>query len=287
MALSPAWDRGVVPVELVAIAVLAVLVVASWVALGVTSLRLRRARRTIDQLRGELEIRSLPRSRRMAGMAMKAVVETASRVREGGVSGLLMSSIDDITRWATEDRAAILRNAAPDGTVTIFFSDIEDSTRHNERLGDDDWVRLLGAHDRLVREQIRKHRGHVVKTQGDGFMVVFRDPAEGVRAAVDIQRGLELSTGRQLRRNPIRVRIGLHTGTVVSRDGDYFGRNVAMAARVAGQASGSEIVVSDDVRRALGEPSEGEPEFALAPCRPVELKGLSGTHQLWEVEWVA
>ena len=85
-------------------------------------------------------------------MAAKGVVETATRVREGGISGLLVSSIEDIARWVTEDRATILRNAAPDGTVTIFFSDIEDSTIHNE-LGDDEWVRLLGDHDRIVREQ--------------------------------------------------------------------------------------------------------------------------------------
>jgi adenylate cyclase len=268
--------------SVITVVVLAVLVLALVDAL-VSRIRLGRAHKRIQVLQGELQAQTLPRSRRVARTAVKAITETATRVRESGVTGMLMSSIEDITRWATEDRAQIVKIAAPDGTVTIFFSDIEDSTAHNERLGDDDWVRLLDVHDRLVREQIRRHRGHVVKTQGDGFMVVFRDPVEAVRAAIDIQRGLDGAGGRHLRRTPIRVRIGVHTGTVVSRDGDYFGRNVAMAARVAGQADGGEIVVSDDVRAAV----IASDEFELTPVETIELKGLSGSHQLWDVEWAA
>ncbi len=267
--------------EVITIVVLGVLLVLALVDVLVTRLRLRRARRRVSSLEGELKIHARPRRRRVAGLAVKALTETATRVREGGVSGMLMTSIEDITRWATEDRAQIVKIAAADGTVTIFFSDIEDSTAHNERLGDDDWVRLLDVHDRLVRDQIKRHRGHVVKSQGDGFMVVFREPAEAVRAAIDIQRGLHSATGRHFRRTPIRVRIGVHTGTVVSREGDYFGRNVAMAARVAAQAQGAEIIVSDDVRTAL----EGYDEFALTPAAELELKGLSGSHQLWDVDW--
>ena len=267
--------------EWIAILVLSILLVLAFVDVLVTRRQLSRARKRIDTLESEVHYRgSAPRSRRVARTAVKAVLETASRVREGGVSGLLMSSIEDFTRWATEDRAEIVKVAADDGTVTIFFSDIEDSTSLNERLGDDEWVRLLAAHDRIVREQLRRHRGHVVKTQGDGFMVVFREPLQGVRAALDIQRNLEIPTPGRLRRNPIKVRIGIHTGTVVSKDGDYFGRNVAMAARVASQAAGGEIVVSDDVRMALEEYDD----FELTPFEAIELKGLAGLHELWAVE---
>jgi class 3 adenylate cyclase len=99
----------------------------------------------------------------MPGRAVRAVVETAARVREQGVGGMLMSSLEDLTRWSSEDRAGIARVAAPDGTVTIFFSDIEESTPLNERLGDAAWVRLLGVHDRLVRGCVEVHSGHVVK----------------------------------------------------------------------------------------------------------------------------
>lgn len=273
-----------VPVELAAIVGLTGLLTLTLLALVVSRLQLRRARGRVADLESELVMSTGSRSRRVTGMAVKAVVETATRVREGGISGLLVSSIEDITRWVTEDRATILRNAAPDGTVTIFFSDIEDSTIHNERVGDDEWVRVLGDHDRIVREQIRRHRGHVVKTQGDGFMIVFREPVDGVRAAIDIQRRLDSLTASELRHTQdIKVRIGLHVGAVVSRGGDYFGRNVAMAARVAGHAAGGQVVVSDDMRRCLGDVADSESEFDLKPGPRTDLRGLSGVHQLW---WV-
>ena len=78
---------------------------------------------------------------------------------------------------------------------------------------------------------------------------------------------------------PIRVRVGIHVGTVVEREGDFFGTNVAMAARVAAQAGGGEILVSDDVRQALREVDD----IVLVDFREAELKGLPGTHRLWEV----
>jgi class 3 adenylate cyclase len=213
---------------------------------------------------------------------VKAVVGTAVRFRDQGMGGFLTSSLEDLTRWATEDRAEIVRLAAPDGTITVFFSDIEDSTTLNEQLGDTEWVRVLAAHEKVVRDCVQKHDGHVVKSQGDGFMVVFPHPASGVRAAVQLQKALHNGGPRRLRRSSVRVRIGLHVGPAVSRDGDYFGRNVALAARVAGQADGSQILVSDDLRCAL---DDEDGEFEFLPRGEVELKGLTGVHTLWQVRW--
>ncbi|MDQ2795820.1 MAG: adenylate/guanylate cyclase domain-containing protein, partial [Actinomycetota bacterium] len=207
------------------------------------------SRRHNAELQARLDHRGGPRT--AAGRAMKAVVGTAVRLRDQGVGGMLASSLEDLTRWAGENREEIARVAAPDGTVTILFSDIEDSTLLTERLGDAGWMRLLDAHDRLVRDQVSGHDGHVVKTQGDGFMVVFREPIDAVRAAIGIQSDLRSGGGRRLRRTPIRVRIGIHVGPVVSRDGDYFGRNVALCARIAAHAAGEETLASSDVAAAL------------------------------------
>jgi class 3 adenylate cyclase len=129
-----------------------------------------------------------------------------------------------------------------------------------------------------VRAQVAKLRGHVVKTQGDGFMVVFGVAADAVRAALGIQGALS-EPPRRLRHTQIRVRIGLHVGPVVSREGDYFGRNVAFAARVAAEAAGAQILISDELRIALGDGDE----FALVPVGEVELKGLADRHALWQV----
>lgn len=247
--------------------------------------RLRRARHraeaVTEALEAELAPRRVDQARTAAEWAVRTVVDTAVKVRERGVGGMLSSSIDDFTRWVLEDRAEIDLVAGPDGQVTLLFSDIEDSTAHNERLGDDHWVRVLAEHDRVVRAQVTRHHGHIVKSQGDGFMVVFPTPTDGVAAALDIQQALRQHS-RRLRRTPVRVRMGLHTGTVVSRDGDYFGRNVAMAARVAAQADGGTVLVTDAVRERLPDEA-GAGAFEVTPDREVPLKGLTGHHVLWRV----
>jgi adenylate cyclase len=80
--------------------------------------------------------------------------------------------------------------------------------------------------------------------------------------------------------NGIRVRIGVHIGPSVRRGDDLFGRNVAMAARIAGQAGGGEILVSDAVRAVV----DGAAGIDLCAPREAELKGLQGIHQLYAVK---
>lgn len=269
--------------------VLGVLLVAAVVAVGVLASQLGETKAQVLELREALASQqATPRGGRTmqaaqaAGMAMKTVVETATRMREQGVRGMLLSSIDDFTSWALEYRNEIARIAAPDGTVTILFSDIENSTSLNSELGDEQWVKLLAAHDRLLHTYVDRHRGHVVKSHGDGYMVVFPSPDLALGASLGIQRALNAKRqrSRRLRRTPIRVRIGLHTGTAIERDGDYFGRNVAMAARVAAMADGGEILVTGEIAEALAD----SPEFRFVADDRVELKGLPGEHQLWLVE---
>jgi adenylate cyclase len=221
-----------------------------------------------------------PRAVRTAGTAMRGVLEAVSRVREQGVGGMLVSTLDDFNRWAADQRAAIGRMAAEDGTVTIFFSDIENSTMLNTQLGDSRWIKVLGAHDHLVETYVEKYRGLIVKSFGDGHMVVFSTPELAIAASLDIQRalGAHWNRSRELRRTPIRVRIGLHTGTAIERDGDYFGQNVALAARVAAQAQGSEILVTAEIAAAM------EAYYGFSPAGSVELKGFEGVHELYHVE---
>ncbi|MEO5653442.1 MAG: adenylate/guanylate cyclase domain-containing protein [Marmoricola sp.] len=275
------------PLASLILVLLGLLLVAALAGLAIQTTRLGRARARIEELETVEDAVALassrsPRAVQAAGFAVRTVMETASRVRTEGVRGMLLSSIDDLTTWALEDRSEIVRIADADGTVTIFFSDIENSTSVNSDLGDEAWVRLLGAHDRLLQTYIDKHRGHVVKNQGDGYMVVFSTPELALGCALDVQRALRAKRqrNRHLRRTPIRVRIGLHTGTAIERDGDYFGRNVAMAARVASMADGGEILVSSELAERLGESSG----YDLTETEPVNLKGLPGEHVLWIVD---
>lgn len=204
--------------------------------------------------------------------AVKQMWQTASIIRKEGLGAAVRSSIEDLADWAEVERPDLAR-LAPSGRIAILFSDIEESTALNERIGDRAWVRLIDRHDKMVGRHVKRHGGYIVKSQGDGFMIAFAQPGEAVRCSVDLQREL----GR--RPNGIRVRIGIHVGKSVRRGDDLFGRNVAMAARVAGQAEGGEVLVSEPVREAVDE-SDG---IEFDDGRDVELKGFSGTHRLYAV----
>jgi len=268
------------------VVVLCLVTLALGVTLAVCVLRLHQARADLAiqrelaaQLEADLDAALRPRPAVTATeRAVRRVLETATRVREHGIAGLLERSLEDLTSWAADERTEIVNLAAADGTVTLLFSDIEGSTSLNDKLGDAAWVKLLAAHDQLVRSRVDRYRGQVVKTAGDGFMVAFRDAEASCRAALGIQKDLGRSLDPRLR--PVRVRIGIHTGTVVSRDGDYFGRNVAMAARVADKAVGGEVLASSAVLDALDD----DAAVALFHAADVELRGLPGRHDLYRVE---
>jgi adenylate cyclase len=281
------WHRWPVPALAVIAILLGVLLAGALAAIAVLARQLTQAQAEVLELQEALAAeqgtpRGSGRTLQAAGAAMKTFVETATRVREQGVRGMLLSSIDDFATWAMEERNEIARVAASDGTVTIMFSDIENSTGLNSELGDESWVKLLRAHDRLLHTYVDRHRGHIVKSQGDGHMVVFPTPELALEASLGIQRALaaKRQRSRQLRRTPLRVRIGLHTGTAIERDGDFFGRNVAMAARVAAMADGGEILVTDEIVDALAD----SPDFRFDEDDTVELKGIPGDHRLWTVE---
>jgi class 3 adenylate cyclase len=169
--------------------------------------------------------------------------------------------------------------AAADGTVSVLFTDIEGSSRLVDSLGDHRWLELLHQHNRLIRGHVAAQGGHEVKTIGDGFMVAFPSARRALHCAVNIQRDLATFNER-VDHEPIRVRAGLHVGEAIAEDGDFHGRTVVMAARIAGAARGGEILVSELVRELVGGT-----EFAFGAARPAELKGLAGSHALSPVIW--
>jgi class 3 adenylate cyclase len=188
------------------------------------------------------------------------------------------SSVDDVAASVAAERPSLRTAAAPDGTVTILFSDIEGSTALNEQLGDVRWLELLRAHNRTVRDQVKAFGGFEVKAQGDGFMIAFAS----ARRAIDCARAIQDAIARYLGDHPdgpVRVRIGLHTGEAIREESDFYGKNVVVAARIADQAMGGEILASSVVK-AL---TESAGDIAFEEAREVELAGLSGTHAVYKV----
>lgn len=239
------------------------------------------SRRQLTGTRRELERALADKGRRrrrfgVAPLAIRTAFQTADSLINKGIGATVRNSIEDLAGWAKVERPDLARMTA-DGDIVVVFSDIEGSTARNEELGDRGWMKLLERHNRLITKQVEIHDGHVVKNQGDGFMIAFSDAGQAIRCGIRVQEALSENPDRW---NQIRVRMGVHVGSSVRRGDDLFGLNVAMAARVAGQAEGGEILVSEPVRDAVGEAYD----ISLGTPREVALKGMSGSHQLYPVE---
>lgn len=190
------------------------------------------------------------------------------------------SVIDDVAESVEADRPDLSKVAAPDGTVTIMFSDIEGSTALAEQLGDERWLKLLHRHNAVIRRQLAAHSGFEVKSQGDGFMVAFASARSALRCAIAIQRDLAAyrdQSGSQV----LRVRIGLHTGEVIREQEDFFGHTVILAARIGARAHGNGILVSAVLRGLVA----GSHEFQFGETREEHLKGLQDPQRVYEVCW--
>jgi class 3 adenylate cyclase len=140
-------------------------------------------------------------------------------------------------------------------------------------------MELLRSHNAIVREQIREHQGHEVKSWGDAFMVVFANPRRALQCAIEVQRAM--ATHNEGAEEPVRVRIGLHTGEAVQEAEDFYGRHVNLTSRIANQATGGEILVSS----LLKELTASDGGFAFGEGREVALKGVPGEQQVFQVEW--
>jgi len=129
-----------------------------------------------------------------------------------------------------------VRADLPTGTVTFLFSDVEGSTRLLQQVGAEAYARALAEHRRLLRQVFARHQGVEVDTQGDAFFYAFPTAPGALAAARGAQEALA--------RGPIRVRIGLHTGTPHLTDEGYAGADVHRAARIAAAGHGGQVLVS-------------------------------------------
>jgi class 3 adenylate cyclase/tetratricopeptide (TPR) repeat protein len=210
------------------------------------------------------------------GMAAYADEATALKLRAQGADGAGPgTSIDSVASAALRERPSLATVGAPGGVVTIVFSDIEEFTAMTERLGDRRAQEILRAHNAVIRREVSLHGGVEVRSAGDGFMLAFGDPLRAVACAVAVQRGIAAASLGE----PIRVRIGLHAGEAIAEAGDFQGRNVILAARIADSATGGEILVSEEVA------AQAASSFEFGEPRRAALKGLAGSYALFPVHW--
>jgi predicted ATPase len=128
----------------------------------------------------------------------------------------------------------------PSGTVTFLFTDVEGSTELLHKLGAGEYAQALAEHRFILREAFRAYGGVEVDTQGDAFFVAFPAAPAALQAAAEAQAALVAG--------PIRVRMGLHTGTPLLTEEGYVGVDVHRAARIAAAGSGGQVLLSDSTR---------------------------------------
>jgi predicted ATPase/class 3 adenylate cyclase len=156
----------------------------------------------------------------------------------------------------------------PAGTVTFLFTDIEGSTRLLHELGASAYADALAEHRRVLREAFLRHNGVEVDTQGDAFFVAFPTAPGAVAAAADAQHAL--GSG------PIRVRMGIHTGTPHITDEGYVGPDVHRAARIAAAGHGGQVLVSSSTAALLDRDG-------LRDLGDHRLKDLAAAERIYQV----
>ena len=160
----------------------------------------------------------------------------------------------------------------------ILFTDIVDSTRLTQQLGDRAAMQLLREHDSMVRSALARFGGTEVKHTGDGIMAAFTSASQAVGAAMQIQRTLQ--EHNEAEQSRFHVRIGVAAGEPVTEQDDLFGAAVQQAARLCTEARPDCIVVSSGVRdlcRGKG--------IRFSDAGPVAVKGFDEPIGQFEVEW--
>jgi class 3 adenylate cyclase len=187
-------------------------------------------------------------------------------------------TLELLSKAAKDERPDLMAWTSDEGTTTLVFTDIEGSTALNASFGDRAWLDVLRVHNQIVAGAALEHGGTVVKSQGDGFMLAFPSARRALACSQAIQHRIHETFNDP--GSPIRVRIGVHTGEVVSDADDFFGHAVNYAARVTSAASGGETLVSalvHDLIRPTGT-------FSFGTSREVDLKGIEGPVRVYALD---
>jgi class 3 adenylate cyclase len=147
------------------------------------------------------------------------------------------TAMEEIAEFVTGERPEVEVDRV---LTTLLFTDIVGSTERAASLGDRAWRTLLDAHDRAVRDQLRRFRGREINTTGDGFLASFDGPARAIRCALAINEAM--------RPLGIDLHVGLHTGECEVRGDDLGGLAVHIASRIASLAQPGEVLVSGTVK---------------------------------------
>jgi class 3 adenylate cyclase len=242
----------------------------------------------LSRMATEIDVRDLLPSVRVPTLVLH---RTGDRVTRLGCGRYLADHIEDAQLvelpgedhwWFAGDQDALIDEAGhfltgeiphrePDRVLaTVLFTDIVGSTERAAEMGDQRWRALLEAHEDVTRREVARHRGHTVKTLGDGALATFDGPARAVRCAEAVRDAVQ--------RLGLELRAGVHTGEIERIGDDVGGLAVHLGARVGALAGAGEVLVSQTVRDlAIGSGIEWDDRGEH------ELKGVPGAWRVYAV----
>lgn len=163
--------------------------------------------------------------------------------------------------------------------VTVLFTDLTDSTRLTQRLGDAKAQELVRTHNAIVREALGAQGGSEIKHTGDGIMASFTTASRSLECAIAIQRGV--ADYRNSHADvPLAVHAGINAGEPVAEEADLFGTSVQLARRICDTAGSGEILVSNVVRELVA--GKG---YLFADRGDAILRGFEEPVRLYELRW--
>ncbi|MFZ0014468.1 MAG: adenylate/guanylate cyclase domain-containing protein [Acidimicrobiia bacterium] len=175
-------------------------------------------------------------------------------------AGDFTSTLDAVEAFIGADRTSVRSDRT---LATIMFTDIVGSTALAAKVGDQSWLDLRSAHDRILRDSISRFRGEEITMTGDGCLATFDGPQRAILSA--------MAARDELAELDVRIRAGIHTGEIEMRDGELGGLAVHIASRVMGAADSGGIMVSSVVKDlVVGSPLQFESRGLF------QLKGVPG-----------
>src|SRR5208282_4953684 len=161
------------------------------------------------------------------------------------------------------------------GTVTLLFTDLVNSTEHLQRAGDEAGQRLFRTHHKLIADAIGTTGGEELEWLGDGVLAAFSSSADAVRCAIQVQQTARKPAGN----SQFEIRVGIHIGEVLRREGGYFGTPVVTARRLCDRAEAGQILCS----KLIAELLSSRQTFAFKEIGELDLKGLAAPVRACEV----
>lgn len=211
---------------------------------------------------------------RRLGMSKMVECALAVKLRAQGATDIdATTSIIAVSQLGEMRRSDVVRHSAPDGTVTLLFSDIEgfDGSRSAD---------VLHVYEAVLHDHVASHGGYEIAAERDGAMIAFSSARRAILCAMGVQRALE-AHGREHPEQLMRVRMGLHACELGGDGDDSYDRQVNLASRIADNARGGQILVSSILR----DLTVSAGDFVFAEPLELELEGLPVPQQVYPVAW--